>query len=182
VIHQYIEAAATGSNSVILTPADHVTGFNGIRVGKVSLINGVGNIFAVPWKSPIHLALEIEVTKALQSVVFGLGTTTLEGVPIFTVHNTDLGDPPLSLAPGVHQVNVRVDNPLRLGIYNLILGAHEAIAKTSIFYIPNAIRMEVIIPAHSKEPYFEHNPGIINGSSTWMVSDRVEATSVPAPQ
>jgi hypothetical protein len=66
-------------------------------------------------------------------------------------------------------VEVVLENPLRLGMYNLLIGAHEGISKSSIFFIPNAVRLEVVTSTDSDIPYFEYNVGIVNGSSTWKV-------------
>jgi len=177
VVQEYIGAAATSGSCVEPTPVEHVTGLNGIQVRKVRLINGLADSFTVPWKQPLHLAIDIEVTRPLHNISFGLGVATLDGVAIFTVHNTDLSNELWSLAPGVYQISVKVHNQLRAGMYNLILGAHEAVAKTSIFYIPNAIRLEVATPIDAQDLYFEHNAGIVNGSSTWTLSNHLEGTS-----
>ena len=174
VIRQYIGSVTASSASVEITLADHVTGLNGIRVHRARLVNGMGDSFAVSWKQAIHLVIEMEVTRPFRDVSLGLGISTLEGVPVFTVHDTDHGEDPVSLSPGFHQVRVRVDNPLRMGTYNLIIGAHEAVAKSSIFYIPNAIRLEVVSSTDTKELYLEHNSGIVNGSSDWVVSTMPE--------
>jgi ABC-type polysaccharide/polyol phosphate transport system ATPase subunit len=173
VVQDYIGAVAASGSCVEPALVDYVTGLNGLQVKRVRLVNGLGDSFTVPWKHPLHLALDIEVTRPLHNISFGLGVVTLEGVAIFTVHNTDLGDEPWSFGPGVYQICVKVHNQLRVGMYNLILGAHEAIAKTSIFYIPNAIRLEVANPTNTRDLYFEHNAGIVNGSSTWTVFNDV---------
>jgi len=177
VVQEYIGAAATSGSCVEPTAVEHVTGLNGIQVRKVKLVNGLADSFSVLWKQPLHLTIDIEVTKPLHNISFGLGVATLDGVAIFTVHNTDLSNELWSLAPGVYQISVKVHNQLRAGMYNLILGAHEAIAKTSIFYIPDAIRLEVATPTDAQDLYFEHNAGIVNGSSTWTLSNHLQGTS-----
>lgn len=176
VVQEYIGVAATSGNSVDISPKDHVTGLNGIQVLRAWLVNGTSGSFAVAWKQPIHLALQIQVTKPMPHVSFGLGITTLEGVSVLTVHDTDRGAEPVALEPGYYQVEAWLDNPLRIGTYSLILGAHEAVSKTSIFYIPNAIRLEVLHSTDEGELYFEHNSGIVNGDSTWTVSERMTAS------
>lgn len=170
VIESYIGAGANSRNPVDLAPEDHVTGINGIRVLSVTLLNGIGDSFVLPWKRPVRLAIALQVTRPLHNINLGLGITTLDGFPILTVHHTDKGAEPISLSPGFYRVQAEVENPLRLGTYNVILGAHEAVAKTSIFYIPNAIRLEVVSSTDTTDSYFDHNSGVITGSSTWQVS------------
>ncbi len=169
VIQEYIGGAALSAHCVDLKASDHVTGLNGIQVHRVELLNHVEGLFAVPWGEPIRLRLDITVSKPLQHVNFGLGITTLEQIPILTVHSADVGETLVSLMPGRRQVEVTLDNPLRLGMYNLILGAHEGISRSSIFYIPNAVRLEVVPSTETDTLYFEYNTGIVNGASTWKV-------------
>lgn len=173
VVQDYIGIASSSSSTVDIKPEDHVTGLNGIRVTKVRLVNSVGTAFAVALKQQMHFIFEIDVTKLVRQVSFGLGVATLEGLPILTVHHTDLGDTPISLAPGRHEIEVKVDNPLRLGIYSIILGAHEGLAKTSIFYIPNVLHLEVV-STDADELYFEHNAGLVNGHSSWTLRGEPE--------
>jgi lipopolysaccharide transport system ATP-binding protein len=172
VVQEYIGATAASAASVEPRPGDHVTGLNGLQVRKIKLLNGLGDSFIVPWKQPLHLAFDLEITRPLHNISFGLGITTLDGVGIFTVHNTDLGDEPWSLEPGTYEITVKVQNQLRVGLYNVIIGAHEAIAKTSIFYMPDVLRLEVASPTDPRALYFEHNAGIVNGSSTWTLFSR----------
>jgi ABC-type polysaccharide/polyol phosphate transport system ATPase subunit len=177
VVQEYIGAAPASRSCVEPTAVEHVTGVNGIQVRRVRLVNGLADSFSVLWKEPVHLIIDIEVTKPLHNISFGLGVATLNGVAIFTVHNTDLNSELWSLAPGPYQISVKVHNQLRVGTYNLILGAHEAIAKTSIFYIPDAIRLEVVAPTGAQDLYFEHNAGIVNGNSVWTLSPHLQGAS-----
>ncbi len=178
VVSEYIGTTATSARCVELAPEDHAGGIGKIAVERVRLVNGVGDTFAIPWLRPIHLALEINVLYPVANASFGLGISTLETVPVLTVHHTDRGEEPVSLAPGRYQVDVWCDNPLRLGLYNVVLGAHETLAKTSLFYVPNNVRLEVVNSADSEEHYFEHNAGIVNGSSRWSVSSLAEGSGV----
>jgi lipopolysaccharide transport system ATP-binding protein len=169
VIQEYIGGTALSASCVDIKPSDHATGLNGVQVRRVTLLNHVEGLFAVPWKEPIRLRIDMTVSRPIQHVNFGIGITTLEQIPILTVHSADLNDDLVSLLPGDHQVEVVVENPLRLGMYNLLIGAHEGISKSSIFYIPNAVRLEVVTSTEAEASYFEYNVGVVNGSSTWNV-------------
>jgi lipopolysaccharide transport system ATP-binding protein len=175
VVQQYIGFIENHGRSVIITPADHVTGSNGIQVLRATMENGVGDSFMVPWKQPIHISIDIQAIKPFQNVSFGIGIMTIEGVAVMTVHDTDYDGMPTSLIPGRYHIDVMLDNPLRVGVYNLILGAHDAVSRSSIFYIPNAIRLEVTHPLSNEDDYHENNTGIINGSSEWVVK-KVQAS------
>lgn len=183
VIHEYVSLSAVSRNIVELTDRDNVSGFNGVRVKKVRLLNGVGETFAVPWNGRIHLKMEMEVTRTVPNVNFGLGITNLEGTGILTVHCTDTGDEPVMLHPGSYEIEVKLENPLRIGTYKLLIGAHEASARTSIFYIPDAIQFEVTSSGSTDHQYMDYNNGLVNGKSDWKVSaserTRTETHSKP---
>src|SRR5262249_17505802 len=173
VIQAYIGGAAHSADCVEISAQDHTTGLNGIQVRQVKLVNGVSGLFAVPWKEPIQLSLDIEVTKPMRYVNFGIGVTTLEGVPVFTTHSGDVGDSGgalETLVPGRYQIKITLENPLRMGSYNLLVGAHEGIGKTSIFFIPDAVRLEVVLPPHSQDAYIDYNTGLVNCESHWSVT------------
>ncbi len=174
VVSAYIGSAATSQAEVTLHPADHVTGLHGLLARRATLLNGVGGAFAVPWRQPVRLAFEFEAQRSFQSVSLGLGITTLEGVPVLTVHDTDQAGQLQMLAPGRYRAEVALENPLRVGMYNLILGAHDGLSKSSLFYIPNAIRLEVVHATEGEQEYQEHNIGFVNGQAAWQVG-RLEA-------
>jgi lipopolysaccharide transport system ATP-binding protein len=170
VINQYIGKAVIGSDKLSIKPSDHVTGINGIIVKEVHLIGGLNHTFTVALNHPIVVNIHFNVTRYIPHANFGAGIGLLDGYGIFTVHHTDLGADNWSLEPGDYVVRVEMENKLRLGIYNLVIGAHEGVAKSSIFYIPSAIRLEVALSGDNNQLYFEHNSGVINGESTWLLS------------
>src|SRR5262249_49954885 len=148
---EYTSGVAFSRSCVEISETDHVTGINGIRVRSVKLLNSQGDLFAAPWKEPIRLRIDIEVLKPTRNVSLGLGITTLEDIPVLTVHHTDFGEDLLSFEPGNYAIDAVLDNPLRMGTYNLLIGAHEGISKSSIFYIPNAIRLEVVTATEASD-------------------------------
>ena len=158
VIHEYVSLAATSRNIVELTDRDNVSGFNGVRVKSVRLLNSVGETFAVAWNTAIHLRMDIEVTRTVSHVNFGLGITNLEGTGILTVHCTDMGNEPHSLQPGTYEIEAKLENPLRIGSYRLLVGAHESNARSSIFYIPDAIQFEVT--SSVDDQHVDYNNGL----------------------
>jgi lipopolysaccharide transport system ATP-binding protein len=166
VVNRYTSEVALNQQVVKIEEKDHQTGINGVLVKTVRLLNGGGRTFSIPWQEPLDIEINLEVLKNIPHINFGAGYQSLEGFPILTVHQTDCGQDPWSLVPGAYSVRIRLDNPLRLGMYRLVIGAHEASAKSSIFYISDAIILEVI-SSSNKDTYYEHNTGIINGSGEW---------------
>jgi lipopolysaccharide transport system ATP-binding protein len=167
VIHDYIGATGSGTKCITLAEKDNVSGDHGLRVRSVELLNGVGDRFSIPWTVPMKLRLQIDAARTVPNVNLGLGIVTPEGTPILTVHCTDDGTDAPTLAEGAHVIDVELANPLRMGTYKLIIGAHESVARTSLFYIPDAVQFDVVHPLDERLHHVEHNSGLINGSSAW---------------
>lgn len=124
----------------------------------------------VYWKQPIDLLLDIDVRAPIQNAVFGVGIVSADGVPVMTVHHNDGGESLWSLSPGSYRIRISIENPLRAGLYRLALGAHEGVAKTSIFYLPDFVQFQVLEVSQSEgEAYIGHNTGLVNGSSRWQL-------------
>ena len=181
VVQRYLSYAADGDALVLIDSKDHILGGDRIRVKSVELLEPANQSFAVYWQKSIRLELQVEVYESIQRIDFGLGIIALDGTPILTVHHTDNGGAPVDLEPGNYRIGIDLNNPLRLGVYGLVVGAHETIAKTSLFYIPNRIRFEVLPPQESSIAYSDNNAGLINGQSRWdfpaILNSRAQFTS-----
>jgi lipopolysaccharide transport system ATP-binding protein len=153
----------------------HLGDTSRIRVCTVELTNPHSGAFAVLWKQPIELCIEIEVKDWIENACFGLGIVTLDGIAVLTVHHNDLGSEPWAFSPGHYQVRVALENNLRAGVYKLSIGAHELVAKDPIFYVPDAVRFEVLdVHAQGSIDYISHNAGLVNGSSGWRRPELVQ--------
>ena len=76
---------------------------------------------------------------------------------------------PSWLQPGTYEIEAKLENPLRIGSYRLLVGAHESNARSSIFYIPDAIQFEVT-SVSVDDQHVDYNNGLVNGKSFWKVS------------
>ena len=170
MVLRYIGAAEVDTPDKEIPEEAHATGTSKVRVRRVTLMeNGDLNGFIVSWKQPIRLVLEIEVRQAIKNAVFGVGIVTVDGTPVLTVHHNDIGAPMWSLPRGTYKILINIENPLRSGFYKLVLGAHEGLARTSIFYIPEAVQFQVLDISQNNEEYIHHNAGLINGFSNWKI-------------
>lgn len=159
-----------------VSPEAHVGGISRIRLLRVELINAISGSFAVLWKQPMELCLEIRVSEPVADSCFGLGVVTLDGIPVLTVHHNDSGAAPWTLTPGYYRIQVLLENNLRAGTYCLSIGAHELVAKTPLFYVPEVIQFEVLdVHADSSINYVSHNSGLVNGTSQWQVPEPVHS-------
>jgi lipopolysaccharide transport system ATP-binding protein len=173
VIASYIGATVADMANCEIPEDKHVTGTSKVRVHRVRLTGtDEPGTFTIFWNQPIELALEFEVKQPIKHASFGVGITTTAGIPILTVHHNDDEGRLWSLDPGVYEMHVRLQNPLRAGVYRFVFGAHEALAKTSIFYIPDAVQFEILDVGTGAEHYIQHNEGLINGYASWRLVNR----------
>jgi len=145
----------------------HYGGTSKMRLCRVQLITGYTSTFMALWKEPIRLLLTIQVNQPVKHAVFGLGIRSLQGTPILAVHHNDYGEDPLPLDPGVYQIQVTLDNPLRAGRYVLEVGAHNGISTDFLFHVPEAVTFAVSDVSNGTEKYVHTFGGLVNGSSVW---------------
>jgi lipopolysaccharide transport system ATP-binding protein len=171
VITSYIGSTGADAADYEISEEKHVTGSSKVRVRRVRLLDShEAGTFTVFWNQPIQLALEFEVRKPIKDASFGVGVVTTNGVPLLTVHHNDNDGQLMSLDCGVYIMHVTLQNPLRAGTYRFVFGAHEGLAKSSIFYIPDAVQFEVLDVGQGTEHYIHHNEGLINGNATWRLA------------
>jgi len=170
VVLHYFGAGEVDTVDKEIPEEAHATGASKVRVRRVTFV-GNGDLagFTVFWKKPISIVLEIEVRQAIKNAVFGVGIVSVDGTPVLTVHHNDMGTPMWSLSQGVYKIHIKLENPLRSGFYRLVLGAHEGLARTSIFYVPEAAQFRVLEVSQDNEEYIHHNTGLINGFSSWEI-------------
>ena len=170
VIRSYVGATVADMADCEIPEDKHVTGTSKVRVHRVRLTGtDEPGTFTVFWNQPIKLALDFEVRQPIKDASFGVGITTPAGIPILTVHHNDGEDRLWSLDPGTYEMHVTLQNPLRAGVYRFVFGAHEGLAKTSIFYIPDAVQFEILDVGTGAEHYIHHNEGLINGHARWRL-------------
>lgn len=175
MILRYLDTGKVDAAIKVIPEEAHVTGTSKVRVLRAKLIGNQDlNGFIVYWKQPINIELDIEVRKTIRDSVFGVGIVSMEGIPILTVHHNDTGAPMWGIEPGIYRINVSLENPLRAGFYKLVIGAHEGIAKTSIFYIPDALQLQILDVSQNNKEYIHHNSGLINGDSTWKIQNAIK--------
>jgi lipopolysaccharide transport system ATP-binding protein len=169
-ILSYINASTGSVADWEIAEDKHAPGNSKMRVRKIKAVGtSHRGSFTFFWKQPMELELEIEVLERVRDISFGLGVTALDGYPVFTVHHDDGQAGFWSLDPGNYTIHVVVENPLRAGIYRLVVGAHEGLAKTSVFFIPDALHFEILDIAGDSGEYVHHNAGVVNCSATWRI-------------
>ena len=137
-----------------------------IKVYSIELLNSVGNSFAAPWDEPLKLRVKFRLNRDLNDVTFGIGCTTLENVPLFTVRSSDSEGKLMNLKiKEVTEITITIYHNLRAGLYNLLLGI--SCGNYVYYYHPAAAQLEILNSGEKR--YLDNNIGLINCASEWLL-------------
>jgi lipopolysaccharide transport system ATP-binding protein len=174
VISEYLSRNKADSSEKLVTQEQHLTGVKQIRVKAIRLLNGVANCFAVYWREPISVALEIEVLEAIDNVAFGSGIRTIDGTHVFTVQHDDQGSNSLrAYTPGTYTVLFTLQNDLRPGLYKLHVGADCGHIRIKNIFALDLVTLEVLGYDMHGVTACPSNSGMVNGTSIWEFSERL---------
>ena len=174
VISEYLNRNKANPKEVLLTDDQHLTGVKQIRVKAIRLLNDVANGFAVYWREPISVALEIEVVEAIDNVAFGSGIRTIDGTHVFTVQHDDDGFHSLrAYTPGRYVILFTLQNNLRPGLYKLHVGADRGHIRIKNIFALDLVTLEVLGYDKDGMTASPSNTGVVNGTSTWQFGQRL---------
>ncbi len=164
VVNDYLRGRDAEGAVKDLTDADHDAGDGGdIRLRRVTLLKGVADTFAVHWRQPLALGLELDVLRDLDEVSFAVALRAADGAWLFVTYNDDDGRPPWTLRAGRHRVEIVVDNPLRPGLYTLNFGAHQRGSHLKNLFAIDAATLEILDFTVDGAMASSGNPGLISG-------------------
>ena len=180
VVAAYLGRHAVAAAEQRISPRDHFEGVREIRLGRVTLDNGVAGRFVVHWHEPLRLRLELQVLTPLEDVSFGVGIKTVDGVGVFTVHHDDAGGERWRLSSGHYAIELELDNTLRPGLYRLHVGADQGRMSMRNILFVESIHLEVLAYASVGAVPAASNTGYVNGHSVWRppvpVGERAAST------
>ncbi len=137
-----------------------------LEVLSLELVNAIGSSFTVAWDEPIKLTLRLRAKDALRGVSFGVGCSTTDGFPLFTVRSTDQDEQGYHLSNGEYlELSTSIAHNLRAGFYNLMLGISSG--NCNYYYNPQAAEMEVLDVG--TRPYLYKNNGVMNCNAEWSL-------------
>ena len=168
IVDRYLAGARAHGAERGVAESDHVGETRRLRVVSVHLANAEGDRFAVTWRQPIVLRVDVEAREAIGEVTFGACVRLLDGSPVFTVHHED--DPalrPWDFAPGRYSIRVTLRNELRPGLYRLELGASRRYYGPGHLFAVEAATLEVLDFSASGATPNPAQPGIVNGCAAW---------------
>lgn len=170
-IEKYLQLTHTvGASTKNINDAMYAYRSGHIDLISVELHNPVAGQFRIYWKQPIEITCKIRVVRATKNLSFGLRINSMDGIPVWTIHNNNTNPEQLTLSPGIYEIHITAENALRSGTYQLIFGANETIANTPVYYIPNAVELEVLDTNLKNDIYHHDDVGVVNGSAQWSIT------------
>lgn len=129
------------------------------------LENSINDKFSVYWDETIDLKLKIKSKKDINDLSFGIGCTTLNNIPLFTVRDSDyINDNFKFEKDSIHEINIKIEHNLSPGFYNLILGISKG--GVSDYYNPQIALLEILGHGGKKQYPYKNN-GLIHCFSRW---------------
>ena len=141
-----------------------------LRITSVTL--GEENTRAICFSGqPLVIRMEFEVTVALESVIFGVGAYSSDGVRIFECRSVDSFRPIENLSPGKYSLRCTLlNNPLNVGLYSLHVGSR--CASKGLDYLPDVMSFRVETTKQHESLWFEQCTGLVILKSEWCIPER----------
>jgi len=164
VIAGYLNGNQPNKAEIIINDIDHeYSRSNIINIKWIRLLNSATGAFNVYWKQTICLMIELEALNKIDDVSFGIGIRMLDNSFVLVVYNDDNHQPKWSFEKGTYNIEIKVENNLKPGLYKLHVGAYINNAILNNVFALDAAKLEIlnfteqgIIPPAS-------NPGLIDG-------------------
>jgi lipopolysaccharide transport system ATP-binding protein len=172
-VNTYLNIKQIDTAERIVSDEDHLTGVNTIRVRRIRLLNGVADNFCVYWQQPVSVSVEIEVTKQIDDVSFGVGIKLLDGTYVLNSHHDDNAiQSRWTLDVGNYNLGFTIRNSLNPGIYKLVIGAHHYHWDKNLFHL-EAVNFQVL--AYSQQGFVSqaYNPGFVTGDVSFQIPERL---------
>lgn len=120
---------------------------------------------------PFSLALEFELSELNHQVVAMIGISSADGARVFQTISADSDLGPLRLEPGVHEIEVRLDQPLQPGEYYIDVGVYETDQK-ALDFVERAMHFASINVAHDDSQSYPWNVsyGYLRPRASWSVA------------
>ncbi|MEO6883805.1 MAG: ABC transporter ATP-binding protein [Bacteroidia bacterium] len=132
-----------------------------IHLESIELLNAVENSFVIEFDQTIEIKIVIKAKEKLQNVSIGLGLTTSDYTPVFTVRNNEKAN---MNTGDILEVGTKINHNLRAGLYILSIG----VANGNFNYYHNSDVSQLEILNYGTKNYIENNTGLINCDSDWM--------------
>jgi lipopolysaccharide transport system ATP-binding protein len=163
-IMAYLKNVHTSDTTIDLAAYVNPYGQGELDVTSLSLVDPRYPSFAVVWDDPIRLCIRVSAKQDLAHVGVGVGCSTLEGMPVFTVRSTDQEPEGFTMRAGEErEVCCSIGHNLRAGLYVLLVGVFHG--SYVYYYNPSAAQME--ISEVGTAVYLSENTGLINCDASW---------------
>ena len=168
VVSLYLRQHASSAADGEVDRRMHVGPVEDMLIERVVLHDADGNPGAqLRIGEPCTLEITFRALKPLKDIRIGFGIISALGTRLSTRHHSDYGAPLFAGPAGRYRLSFAFTNPFLPGTYVIDIGAHRALGGTTIVYVPEALRFDVIeIPADDV-PYEHYNAGLFNLTGQW---------------
>ncbi len=176
VIRAYLGAIDTASAVVNLEQNKQEKGNDGtrpVRLRRIELANPYVGKFAVRWREPFKLRIEIEVASEMRQAVFEVRIDGLNGGSILSTYSSDPDDRSYDLDSGRYALNLSIENHLQAGRYFLTVGGHNSISRERFLFAPHAAACDVLDIPYEAKRYIGRDVCLINGDALWSTPEKL---------
>jgi lipopolysaccharide transport system ATP-binding protein len=179
VTYRYLSSSMHSPNLGQIAPETHRGGSGKLRFDRVNIISSSGHpVREILLGEEFTIALYFSVWEAVRSARVGVGISTIEGVRIATLVQTDCGMSPLSVEPGMYKISVVLRNFLLPGNYVLDVGAHETLDLCTLDFVQRALGFSVAEISRSGSDSVPYNAtyslGVIAVDATWVDIEQLD--------
>jgi homopolymeric O-antigen transport system ATP-binding protein len=116
---------------------------------------------------PLVLEAELEVTETIQESLLEVGISTVDGLRIVTVFNTDGGRAPIRLEPGRHELRAELEPELLPGEFVIDVGVHERVTGATVDMVERVLQFGVSPSDGEGETYATSVRGYLRSETRW---------------
>ncbi len=168
VVSLYLRQHASSAADGEVDRRMHVGPVEDMLIERVVLHDADGNPGAqLRIGEPCTLEITFRALKPLKDIRIGFGVNSVMGTRLSARHHTDYGAPLFAGSPGRYRLSFAFTNPFLPGIYVIGVGAHRALGGTTIAYVPEALRFDVVEVSADDVPYEPYNAGLIDLRGQW---------------
>jgi lipopolysaccharide transport system ATP-binding protein len=116
---------------------------------------------------PLVVETTLQVEETIQEAVLEIGIAAADGLRLITAFNTDGGQPPVRLEPGIHELRAELEPELLPGQFVLDLGVHERVSGAAVDLVERVLHFDVGVSDGEGETYVATVRGYLRADTRW---------------
>jgi lipopolysaccharide transport system ATP-binding protein len=165
------------AGEIDLTERAHRLGTGEARLLKLRMLDESGRpTTSLRLGEPFSFVLEFELPERIHELVAMLGISSADGARVFQTISADSELGPLSLEPGVHEIELKLDQPLQPGEYHVDVGVFET-DNRALDFVERAMHFGAVNVAHDESQSYPWavSYGYLRPRAAWSVASPVAA-------